>query len=182
MKRRIEECSTSVRKQRSFLTPQPGDGAWRRLEGSLVSMVRNEAEWMSTWMFIVLAVGSAATPPATIYRCPGDDGETMFSDRPCAGGEPQPVKPLITLDMAHFSDDEKATLDRLRRSETTTPAAVQQPRANAKSPDQRRCDAARDGLERVRATKRRGYRAASAAALDAREREYENRRDRDCRP
>jgi hypothetical protein len=136
---------------------------------------------MSAWMFIVFAIGSATASPATIYRCPSDDGETMFSDRPCVGGEPQSVQPMITLDMA-LSADEEATLERLSNAETTAPAAVRQPRANAKSQDQRRCDAARDGLERVRAAKRRGYRASSAAALDAREREYESRRDRDCHP
>jgi len=137
---------------------------------------------MSAWMFVVLAIGSATASPATIYRCPGDDGETMFSDRPCMGGEPLSVQPLITLDIAHFSADEEATLERLSHAETTAPAAVRQPRANATSQDQRRCNAARDGLERVRAMKRRGYRVSSAAALDAREREYESRRDRDCRP
>ena len=106
----------------------------------------------------------------------------MFSDRPCEGGEPQSLQPFITLDMAHFSADEEATLERLSHTEPTIPAA-QQSRANAKSQDQRRCEAARDGLERVRATKRRGYRASSAAALDAREREYESRRDRRyCHP
>jgi hypothetical protein len=32
----------------------------------------------------------------------------------------------------------------------------------------------------VRATRRHGYRASSAAALDARERRYEEQRDRNC--
>jgi hypothetical protein len=40
--------------------------------------------------------------------------------------------------------------------------------------------AARDGLDEVRAIKRRGYRASSAASLDARERRYEAQRDRHC--
>jgi len=130
-------------------------------------------------MFIVVAI--AAAPSSTIYRCPGDHGETSFSDRPCAGGRAQTTQPVITVDMSHLTAADEARLDSLRRAgkrTSTTPAL----RTNARSvtQDERRCQAARDGLERVRAIKRRGYRASRAATLDARERNYEAQRDRSC--
>ena len=132
---------------------------------------------MAEWLFIVVAI--AAAPPPTIYRCPGDAGETLFSDRPCAGGRVQTTQPIVTVDMSHLSAGEKATLD---SSSRTTSALARSPvqRTDAKTQDDRRCQAARDGLDRVRATKRHGYRASSAAKLDARERSYEAQRDRSC--
>jgi hypothetical protein len=134
---------------------------------------------MVAMMFMAFALSAAAATPPTIYRCPGSDGETMFSDLPCPGGQTQTMQPVISLDMSHFSADEQATLDRLQRADAS-PRAAMPPRPNAKTQDDR-CEAARDGLDRVRASKRRGYRASSAAALDARERRYEAQRDRACR-
>jgi hypothetical protein len=52
--------------------------------------------------------------------------------------------------------------------------------ARAANRDVRRCAAAEAALERIHAKKRSGYRASSAAALDARERDSQARRDRDC--
>ena len=135
---------------------------------------------MAQWLFIVLAI--AAATPATIYRCSGQDGETLFSDQPCIGGVPQTTQPLNTIDMSHLSADEQAALDSLNRPQQHRSGATPQVRTNAKSlaQDERRCEAAHEGLDRVRATKRRGYRASSAATLDARERNYEAQRDRSC--
>lgn len=135
---------------------------------------------MPTWTLIVLAI--AAATPTTIYRCPGDAGETLFSDLPCVGGTAQTTQPLNTVDMSHLSRDEQATLDALSRTDKHRTGAAPVLRTNAKSStkDEQRCEAARDGLDRVRAIKRRGYRASSAATLDARERSYEAQRDRSC--
>lgn len=134
-------------------------------------------------VLIVLALGVAAPTPATIYKCPGTDGEPLFSDRPCPGGHAQTTQPVITLDMSHFSADERATLERLKRADSSprkaTPRADASGNANANARDDR-CEAARDALDRVRASKRHGYRASRAAALDARERRYEEQRDRNC--
>ncbi len=131
-------------------------------------------------MLMVFAVG-AATPP-TIYRCPGSDGEALFSDRPCPGGHPQTTQPVITLDMSHLSPDEQVTLERLKQLGVPPREATARakPSAGTSARDDR-CEAAREGLDQVRASKRRGYRASSAAALDARERRYEAQRDRNCR-
>jgi hypothetical protein len=135
---------------------------------------------MPTWTLIVLAI-AAATPP-TIYRCPGDAGETLFSDLPCVGGTAQTTQPLNTVDLSRLSRDEQATLDALNRSDEHRMGAAPVFRTNAKSAtsDAQRCEAARAGLDRVRAIKRRGYRASKAATLDARERSYEAQRDRNC--
>ena len=134
---------------------------------------------MPSIVFLALAIGVMGAPPA-IYRCPGSDGVVLFSDRPCADGHLQEVQPLITLDMAHFSADETATLERLKQPGKGAASKARSNRTNVKSGDDRRCVAAQERLDRVRATKRRGYRASSAAALDTREREYEKQRDREC--
>jgi hypothetical protein len=135
---------------------------------------------MPGWVFIVLAIAASTQP--TIYRCPGEAGEVLFSDRPCAGGHAQTTQPVNTVDMSHLSPDEQAMLDSLHESDKhrTSTAPVLRTNATSVTQDERRCDAARDGLERVRAMKRRGYRASSAATLDARERNYEVQRDRSC--
>ncbi len=139
---------------------------------------------MPGWALIVLAIGAAAATPSanTIYRCPGSDGETMFSDLPCPGGRSQATQPVITIDMAYLSANDQTTLDRLGRDTENRPDKTPALRTDAKSPspDERRCEAARDGLEEVRAIKRRGYRVSRAASLDARERRYEAQRDRNC--
>jgi hypothetical protein len=135
---------------------------------------------MSALALFVLAIGAIGASPAAIYRCPGADGVVLFSDRPCADGRLQAVQPVITLDMSHFSADETATLERLKGTGKGTASKVRSNRANVKSADDRRCVAAQERLDRVHATKRRGYRASSAAALNAREREYEKQRDREC--
>jgi hypothetical protein len=136
---------------------------------------------MLGWLVLVLAIGGAAAMPGTIYRCEGRDGETLFSDRPCPGGRVEPNPAVVTFDMSRLSAEEQAALDRL--SDVARQPAAQPPRsANSARVMQaeRRCEAARDGLDRVRAIKRRGYRASSAATLDARERNYEAQRDRNC--
>lgn len=139
---------------------------------------------MSALAFLVVAIGAIGASPAAIYRCPGGDGVVLFSDRPCVDGHLQAVQPVITLDMAHFSADETATLERLKETGQKTgkgsASKVRSDRANVKSGDDRRCEAAQERVDRVHATKRRGYRASSAAALNARQREYEKQRDREC--
>lgn len=133
---------------------------------------------------IVLMIGAAAVTPAagTIYRCPGSDGETMFSDRPCPGGRTQTTQPVITIGMSPLSASEQTTLERIGGDAENRSGATPALRKNAKfrSQGEPRCQAALDGIEQVRAIKRRGYRASSAATLDARERRYEAQRDREC--
>jgi len=138
-------------------------------------------------IWAALALGVVGPPSPAIYRCTGAAGEAMFSDLPCPGGSVEALRPLTTLHMAGLSADERATLDRLDR-ERLAQSRIDQRRsirpsaAQSRALDQsaRRCAAAQAGLDRVRAMKRRGYRASGAAALDARERDYAARRDRDC--
>lgn len=135
---------------------------------------------MSALALLVIAISAIGASPAAIYRCPGEGGVVLFSDRPCADGHLQALQPVITLDMAHFSADETATLERLKQPAKAAGPKVRTNRTNVKSAEDRHCVAAQERLDRVRATKRRGYRASSAAALSAREREYEKQRDREC--
>ncbi len=135
---------------------------------------------MSALATLLLAIGATGASPAAIYRCPGTMASCCSVIGPCADGHLQAVQPVITLDMAQFSADETATLQRLKESRKGTSSAVRSNRANVKSGDDRRCEAAQERLDRVHATKRRGYRASSAAALNARERDYEKQRDREC--
>ena len=139
---------------------------------------------MRSLIWIVLAASAADPQPAVssvIYRCAGAAGEVLFSDLPCAGGRVQATQPTTTIDMA-VSQDERATLDRLSRAATHRNEqprhASAQPRTAIQS--ERRCAGAQAGLDRIHAKKRSGYRASSAATLDARERDYRARRDRDC--
>jgi len=136
-------------------------------------------------MCVVLAMGFANALPAAanpLYRCSGGSGEVLFTDLPCPGGTQQALRSTTTIELAKPSADERAVLDGLnhearleRRVQThPTPTAAQPTR------HERRCAAAQTGLDRVRATKRRGYRASSAAALDARERADQMQYDRDC--
>ena len=118
-----------------------------------------------------------------IYRCAGSAGEVAFSDLPCPGGQVQTMQPTTTVDMA-VSADERAMLDRLDRrapsTETTHRSSNAATAARAASQDARRCAAAEAALDRIHAKKRSGYRASGAAALDARQRDAQARRDREC--
>lgn len=133
------------------------------------------------WVLLALAtVDSRPASAHTIYRCAGEAGEVAFSDLPCPGGRVQATQPTMTIDMT-VTARERATLDRLDRAasaRSTRDTAT--PQSHAVKPDARRCAAARAGLDRIHAKKRSGYRVSSAAALDARQRDYEARRDRDC--
>ena len=103
---------------------------------------------MSALALLVFAIGAIGASPAAIYRCPGSDGEVLFSDRPCADGHLQAMQPVITLDMAHFSADEQATLERLKETGQPGREPHRRPvsnRTNVKSDDDRRCEAAHDG-------------------------------------
>lgn len=136
---------------------------------------------------VIIVVAALAASPASasaIYRCAGSAGEVMFADLPCPDGREQSTQPTVTLDMT-LRPDERSTLQRLQR-ERAARAPIERSRIDSTAVSraliqaERRCTAAQAALDRVRATKRRGYRASSAAALDARERDYQARRERDC--
>ena len=145
---------------------------------------------MRRWIGMLLTLGIGAVQPlsaSTIYRCVGAAGEVMFADLPCPGGRTQTTQPVVTIALGDLSADERATLERMERERTArvraegrVHATRSSAHARAVSQNARRCAATQDGLDRVRAVKRRGYRVASAAALDAREAEFRRKRDRDC--
>ncbi len=153
---------------------------------SLVTRVLAGVATMRSWIWVVLALGVVVARFAfanTIYRCLGAAGEVAFSDLPCSDGRVQKIQPTMTIDMA-VSAQERATLDRLDRISRARPRDTNDKTARGDSAnrDARRCAAAQAGLDRIRAKKRSGYRVSSAAALDARERDYQSRYDRECAP
>jgi hypothetical protein len=157
------------------------------------------------WIWIVACVGVLGAPIAAgaIFRCAGAEGEVLFTDVACPTGRPQPTREINTVEWVGPDDademasaKQRATVPRLHtpdgRSHTErsrTPAAeskrVMQRSSGVASVDAsdaaaRRCDAARDRLDAVRATMRRGYKASSAARLEARLHDARERVERDC--
>jgi len=137
----------------------------------------------SIWLMLVLAaVASRGVTANTIYRCPGSAGEAAFSDLPCPDGRVQTTQPTMTVDIG-VNAEEQAVLDRLDRrrpADSTRHDSSDAAPVRAADRDARRCAAAEAALDRIHAKKRSGYRASSAAALDARQRDAQTRRDRDC--
>jgi hypothetical protein len=140
---------------------------------------------MRSAIWLALALTAMATQPVTantIYRCPGSAGEAAFSDLPCPGGRVQATQPTTTVDMG-VNAEEQAVLDRLDRrrpADSTRHDSNDGSSVRAADRDARRCAAAEAALDRIHAKKRSGYRASSAAALDARQRDAQAKRDRDC--
>jgi hypothetical protein len=146
------------------------------------------------WMFMIgmLMIWNPCageTRIETIYRCVGDAGETYFTDRVCAEGRVLSLDPAAVVTLPVLDADSRIraqALDRELAARMHARATQRSAMVSAQTRDEaarvRRCAAAEDGIDRVRAMKRRGYRVSSGAALDARETEYRKKRDRDCRP
>jgi hypothetical protein len=132
-------------------------------------------------MLWLATVGARASPPVAVYRCAGAAGEVLFSDLPCPGGVVASPRPITTIEPARLTSDEAATLERIERGEPAhrAPPAAPVPRQVSEQRE-RRCDAALDGLDRVHALRRHGYRAARDAELRAREATLARQRDREC--
>ena len=104
-----------------------------------------------------------------LFRCPdpSDPSVPLFTDRPCVDGVALSEVAPNAIAPAPLTKDERATLERIDKARPP-PHRVQ---SGVDEDDQRqqRCEAARSGLERVRATRRHGYRASASARLDATE-------------
>jgi hypothetical protein len=134
------------------------------------------------WLLLALAVAAPRTVTGnTIYRCAGSAGEAAFSDLPCpGGGGAQAIQPTATVDMG-VSVEEQAVLDRLaRRGRSADAPQRASTAARTANQDARRCAEAEAALQRIHAKKRSGYRATNAAALAARQRDAQAKRDREC--
>jgi hypothetical protein len=127
------------------------------------------------WLVVCWFVADAADA-AEIYRCTGAGGEPLFTDVACPNGRPQTAHESNVVDL-RLPDVAVA-----RPADPPRQRAVREPRAVARSDDgaSRRCVAAQDRLDAVRATMRRGYKASSAGRLEARLREARVRVERDC--
>lgn len=141
--------------------------------------------WM--WLMTLLAITLAHLAHArqdTVFRCVGDAGESYFTDRACPEGQVLSFDParVVTLSLLDEEARNQARrldhdLDARMRARTSMRSGPSPERARAKA---QRCSAAQEGLDRIRAQKRHGYRVASAGALDAREVQYEQQRAREC--
>jgi hypothetical protein len=138
---------------------------------------------MASWWGVYVVLAASA-----IYRCPGTDDAPLFTDRPCPVGEAVQLDPLgvlewPALDAADWARVRQLDAERVRDARARAAQRAQHARAAAAaaSSRERQCRAARDGLERVRAIKRRGYAATSTADLAARQRKYSAQFDRHCR-
>jgi len=129
---------------------------------------------------LVMGLGAVGIGQAqTIYRCVGAAGEAYFTDRACgrpvAAPDPADVMALPSLDAQQWRAVKQ--LDR-RLAARARAAAAQRSRearasGRAAAVRARACSAAHAGLERVRQIKRRGYAAARAGDLRARQRKYQ---------
>lgn len=145
-------------------------------------------------MWIVLLILVASTSPvfAEIYRCEGDDGQVLFTDRDCPGAKVQDLKPtsVVTLVNSQFSGLSELERQALQALETRLSESRQssdrnrQRRASRarinREERQQNCARAKTGLARIQDKRRRGYKLAEAQALDWQQGEYEKMKRDNC--
>ena len=130
--------------------------------------------------FVVCCIAACAGNAAEIYRCSGAGGEVLFTDVSCPAGHPQTTQPINSVDLA------LPDIVPLHRTADTANPRNQRERdlrgssSNSTEAGERRCAAARDRLDAVRATMRRGYGAASAGRVQSRLQDARARVERDC--
>jgi hypothetical protein len=134
----------------------------------------------------VLAVNHASQA-ASIYRCSDPAGVVLFTDLPCRNGQLQQLDPTRIATVPSLTPDEVARVAQIdaqvaqrRRAQLIGQTRQDQAASHAAIVRARNCASARDGLQRIRQIKRRGYAAASAADLDARQRKYALQGARNC--
>ena len=106
---------------------------------------------------------------AAMFRCPNpsDPSVPLFTDRPCVDGVALSEVAPNAIAPAPLTKEERETLERIDKAR---PPSHRVP-SDVEADDRReqRCAAAREGLEKIRATRRHGYRASASARLDASE-------------
>jgi len=142
------------------------------------------------WLIMLLTIASPRLVDAryeTVFRCVGDAGEVYFTDRACPDGQVLSFDPATVVTLSMLDDHARSRsrqldhdLDVRIRARTHGRSATPAERSRDQAAQIRRCAAAEDAVERVRAKKRHGYRVAEAAALDAREAGYQKQREREC--
>jgi hypothetical protein len=131
--------------------------------------------WM--WLVACWLAADASDAAQVIFRCAGVAGEPLFTDVDCPNGHPQTTREVNAIDMA-LPDAVISTIGQPHRVQS---AAAREAHSSAQDDAAtRRCEAARDRLDAVRATMRRGYKASSAGRLEARLRDARVRVERDC--
>ncbi len=141
-------------------------------------------------LWICLLSAAASMPGAhgaLIFRCSDAAGVVLFTDLPCRNGQLQEIDPTDVATMPGLAPDEVARVARIDaqllrdgRAQVAQQARDQRAQLHSDATRARQCNAARNGLERIRQIKRRGYTAASAGDLDARQRKYALQADRSC--
>ena len=121
----------------------------------------------------------AAFALGVVFRCDDPSGASvpLFTDRPCVGGTALAEVAPNTIAPAPLTSEERALLERIDKArpprETKRDSGVDEER-------ERRCAAARRGLDALRATRRHGYRASAAAQLDASEARLRTQAEESC--
>jgi hypothetical protein len=136
-------------------------------------------------IWIVACIGALGVANAgTIFRCAGGEGEVLFTDVACPDGRPQPTRDVNTVEWIGPGDGPStpnaSAGSRAARVEPKRAAASARSRVDAIDAAAHRCDVARDRLEALRATMRRGYKASSAGRLELRLHAARERVERDC--
>jgi hypothetical protein len=153
-----------------------------------------------SWVVACVCAFGVSNAAATIFRCAGADGEVLFTDVACPNGHPQPTRDINAVEWT--VPEAAAPSARVQAGSRTpnrgrTPSVTSSDEPQTPPPDTRRarasgtlasatdaavrrCAAARDRLDAVRATMRRGYKASSAARLDARLHAARDAVERDC--
>ena len=156
--------------------------------------------------FVVCCIAACAGNAAEIYRCSGAGGEVLFTDVSCPAGHPQTTQPINSVDLAlpdivplhraadtanprnqrpqgkRARDEKSREVDAREEKlgEASRERDLRGSASNSIEAGERRCAAARDRLDAVRATMRRGYGAASAGRMQTRLQDARARVERDC--
>lgn len=124
---------------------------------------------------------------ADIYRCSTAAGIVEFTDRPCVGGELTAPSGGTGLVLPALSIDEQARIEELadrtrKRAQIEQREASQSAarRARAERDHRVACAQAMVALERLRTTRRKGYRLADDDKLKDEERKYSAMQSTHC--
>ena len=140
---------------------------------------------------LLLILLTLAGPPVSsaVYRCIGEQGEPLFSQRPCehargtrvTGLAKSPVGPTV----GGLRPSERAWLEQRQAQRRSISQPKRQAPKSARSGQQQarqayRCKRKRRDLEALNAELRRGYKASRAPTLHRRRQAYQDYLDAFC--
>ena len=130
---------------------------------------------MPTALLTLLLMSAAASAQGgTIWRCPGADGEPVFSNQPCEGAEPVTLEPLGEISGMDASARPRPARTPPAQPRSTTPRRAEGPLSYGERTRWRQLRMELEGLER---DLQRGHlqgreRAAAQARIRAARQEF----------